>query len=74
MTLRTRLFAVTYDRQMARTETAGLRAFREACSPGRPAMCWRSAPGPGATCPSMARGHLTHDDRAPDAAPPAARG
>src|SRR5262249_19955364 len=29
MSLRTRFFALTYDRQMARTEKAGLRAFRE---------------------------------------------
>ena len=29
MSLRTRFFAVTYDRQMARTEKAGLRVFRE---------------------------------------------
>ena len=28
MTLRTRFFALTYDRQMAKTEKAGLRAFR----------------------------------------------
>ena len=29
MSLRTRFFALTYDRQMAKTEQAGLRAFRE---------------------------------------------
>jgi SAM-dependent methyltransferase len=29
MSLRTRFFAMTYDRQIARTEKAGLRAFRE---------------------------------------------
>ena len=29
MTLRTRFFAMTYDRQIARSEKAGLRAFRE---------------------------------------------
>ena len=29
MTLRTKLFALTYDRQIARTERAGLRAFRQ---------------------------------------------
>ena len=29
MTLRTRFFALTYDRQMAKTEKAGLAAFRE---------------------------------------------
>jgi ubiquinone/menaquinone biosynthesis C-methylase UbiE len=29
MTLRARFFAATYDRQMAKTEKAGLRAFRE---------------------------------------------
>jgi ubiquinone/menaquinone biosynthesis C-methylase UbiE len=29
MSLRTRFFALTYDRQIARTEKAGLRAFRE---------------------------------------------
>jgi ubiquinone/menaquinone biosynthesis C-methylase UbiE len=34
MTLRTRFFAATYDRQMARAEKAGLRAFREALLAG----------------------------------------
>jgi len=29
MTLRTKFFALTYDRQIARTERAGLRAFRQ---------------------------------------------
>ena len=29
MSLRTRFFALTYDRQMAKTEKAGLRALRE---------------------------------------------
>src|SRR5690349_22397466 len=29
MSLRTRFFAMTYDRQMAKAEKAGLRAFRE---------------------------------------------
>ena len=29
MSLRTKFFALTYDRQMAKTEKAGLRAFRE---------------------------------------------
>ena len=29
MSLRTKFFALTYDRQMANTEKAGLRAFRE---------------------------------------------
>jgi hypothetical protein len=29
MSLRTTFFAMTYDRQMANTEKAGLRAFRE---------------------------------------------
>ncbi len=34
MTLRTRFFAMTYDRQMARTEKAGLAAFRDALLAG----------------------------------------
>ena len=29
MSLRTRFFALTYDRQIAKTEAAGLRAMRE---------------------------------------------
>ena len=29
MTLRSRFFAMTYDRQIARAEKAGLRAYRE---------------------------------------------
>ena len=54
MTLRTRFFAATYDRQMAKTEKAGLRAFREALLAGQPAISWRSAAEPGATCPFTA--------------------
>jgi ubiquinone/menaquinone biosynthesis C-methylase UbiE len=34
MTLRTRFFAATYDRQMAKTEKAGLRAYRQALLAG----------------------------------------
>jgi len=54
-----------------------VRAFREALLAGRPAMSWRSAAEPGATCLAIGpRSHLTHDDRAPapEAAPPAAQG
>ena len=55
MSLRTRFFAMTYDRQMAKTEKAGLRAFRERLLAGAVAMCSRSATGPGPTCPDTAR-------------------
>ena len=55
MTLRTRFFAAMYDRQIARAEKAGLRAFREALLAGARAMSWRSAAEPGATCPATAR-------------------
>ena len=41
MTLRSRFFAATYDRQMAKVEKAGLRAHRESCSPRRPAEFWK---------------------------------
>ena len=55
MSLRTKFFALTYDRQMAKTEKAGLRAFRERLLAGRAATCSRSAAGPGPTCPATAR-------------------
>ena len=42
MSLRTRFFALTYDRQMATTEKAGLRALREHLLAGMSGwMCWR---------------------------------
>ena len=51
MTLRTRFFAMTYDRQMAKTEKAGLRACREACSPGRTGHVLEIGSGTGANLP-----------------------
>ena len=54
MTLRTRFFAAMYDRQMAKTEKAGLRAFREALLAGAAGDVLEIGSGTGATCPSSA--------------------
>ena len=51
MTLRTRFFALTYDRQMARTEKAGLRAFREALLAGAKGRVIEIGGGTGANLP-----------------------
>jgi len=51
MTLRTRFFALTYDRQMARTEKAGLRAFREALLAGAKGHVIEIGGGTGANLP-----------------------
>ncbi len=55
MTLRTRFFALTYDRQMAGTERAGLRAFREALLAGAKGHVIEIGGGRAPTCPAMAR-------------------
>ena len=51
MTLRTRFFALTYDRQMAGTEKAGLRAFREALLAGANGHVIEIGGGTGANLP-----------------------
>ncbi len=51
MTLRTRFFALTYDRQMAGTEKAGLRAFREALLAGAKGQVIEIGGGTGANLP-----------------------
>ena len=51
MTLRTRFFALTYDRQMAGTEKAGLRAFREALLAGAKGHVIEIGGGTGANLP-----------------------
>jgi ubiquinone/menaquinone biosynthesis C-methylase UbiE len=51
MTLRTRFFALTYDRQMAGTEKAGLRAFREALLVGAKGHVIEIGGGTGANLP-----------------------
>ena len=51
MTLRTRFFALTYDRQMAGTEKAGLRAFREALLAGAKGRVIEIGGGTGANLP-----------------------
>jgi ubiquinone/menaquinone biosynthesis C-methylase UbiE len=51
MTLRTRFFAATYDRQMATTEKAGLRAFREALLAGAAGEVLEVGSGTGGNLP-----------------------
>lgn len=51
MTLRARFFAMTYDRQMARNERAGLRAFREGLLAGATGQVLEIGGGTGANLP-----------------------
>lgn len=51
MSLRTRFFALTYDRQMAKTEQAGLRAFRERLLAGASGDVLEIGGGTGANLP-----------------------
>jgi len=51
MTLRTKLFALTYDRQIARTERAGLRAFRQDLLAGAKGDVLEIGGGTGANLP-----------------------
>jgi ubiquinone/menaquinone biosynthesis C-methylase UbiE len=51
MSLRTRFFALTYDRQMAGTEKAGLRAFRERLLAGAAGDVLEIGGGTGANLP-----------------------
>src|SRR5882724_5649461 len=51
MSLRTRFFAMTYDRQMAKTEKAGLRAFRERLLAGASGDVLEIGGGTGANLP-----------------------
>ena len=56
MSLRSTFFALTYDRQMAKTEKAGLRAFRERLLAGAERRRARDRRRDrGATCPATAR-------------------
>jgi SAM-dependent methyltransferase len=61
MSLRTRFFALTYDRQIAKTEKAGLRAFRERLLAGASGDVLEIGAGTGANLPcySPAVGSLT---------------
>jgi ubiquinone/menaquinone biosynthesis C-methylase UbiE len=61
MSLRTKLFALTYDRQMARTEKAGLRAMRERLLAGAHGDVLEIGGGTGLnlTCYGPAVGSLT---------------
>ena len=52
MSLRTKFFALTYDRQMAKTESAGLRAFRERLLAGASGDVLEIGGGTGANLPS----------------------
>jgi ubiquinone/menaquinone biosynthesis C-methylase UbiE len=51
MTLRTKLFAMTYDRQIAKSERAGLRAFREGLLAGAKGDVLEIGGGTGANLP-----------------------
>jgi ubiquinone/menaquinone biosynthesis C-methylase UbiE len=51
MTLRTKLFAMTYDRQIAKTERAGLHAFRESLLAGAKGDVLEIGGGTGANLP-----------------------
>jgi ubiquinone/menaquinone biosynthesis C-methylase UbiE len=51
MSLRSKLFALTYDRQMAKTEKAGLRAFRERLLAGASGDVLEIGGGTGANLP-----------------------
>jgi ubiquinone/menaquinone biosynthesis C-methylase UbiE len=51
MSLRTKFFAMTYDRQMAKTEEAGLRAFRERLLAGATGDVLEIGGGTGANLP-----------------------
>jgi hypothetical protein len=53
MSLRTKFFAMTYDRQIARTEKAGLRALRERLLAEASGDVLEIGGGP--TCPATAR-------------------
>jgi ubiquinone/menaquinone biosynthesis C-methylase UbiE len=51
MTLRAKFFALTYDRQMAKTELAGLRAFRQGLLAGAKGQVIEIGGGTGANLP-----------------------
>ena len=51
MSLRARFFAATYDRQIAKTEKAGLRAFREGLLAGAAGQVLEIGGGTGANLP-----------------------
>jgi hypothetical protein len=55
MTLRGRFFAMTYDRQIAKVEKAGLRACREGLLAGAAGRVLEIGAGTGRTCASTAR-------------------
>ena len=77
MTLRTKLFAMTYDRQIARAEKAGLRDFRERLLAGAKGDVLEIGGGTGANlaCYGPAVASLTvTEPEPPDAPPPAAQG
>src|SRR5579859_6188854 len=56
MSLRTRFFAMTYDRQIARAEKAGLRAFRERLLTGASGDVLEIGGGTGANLPCYGPG------------------
>jgi hypothetical protein len=55
MSLRAKMFALTYDRQMAKTEQAGLRVFRERLLAGAVGDVLEIGGGTGANLPCTAR-------------------
>ena len=77
MTLRSRFFALTYDRMIAKSEKAGLRALREELLAGAGGEALAIGAGTGADLPFLrARRRVAHDHgtRAADAAQAAEQG
>jgi len=78
MTLRTRFFAMTYDRQMARTEKAGLGAFRErllvgAAGSGKTSLAGRLFPAEALLSSDALRQQVSGDAANQQASPEAFR-
>ena len=76
MTIRGRFFAATYDRQMAKVETASLRAHRESVLAEATGRVLEIGAGTGEAALLRSGRRVAHDDRTrdPDVAPRAAQG
>ena len=77
MTLRSRFFAMTYDRQIAKVEKAGLRDSREGLLAGAAGRVLEIGGGTGIEPALLRPGRRVADAnraRDPDAAPPGAQG
>ena len=77
MSLRSKFFALTYDRQIAKAEQAGLHAMRERLLAGASGDVVEIGGGTGLNLPCYGAGRPVPDDhraRAADAAAPGAAG